>query len=195
MKAALLSAALPGWGQVYNRQLEKAFLFWIWGGILSGAGLLLLLLRALGGGDGSGRARPPLADFAADHGVALTCAWAALAVVWWGLGVWDARHTAHRIEAGEVVIPYGLKRQLVHVLAAQLLGFIPFVGIFFQPAVVAEAVEAVRGRRPVDHGLLLREGGLALVGWAITRVAFYGVWALFGLWLLWWLLRSLGAGV
>lgn len=85
-----------------------------------------------------------------------------------------------------------MRWQLVHVLGSQLLGFIPLIGIFFPPGMVAEAIDARRENRQVNEKKVLREGGLAVAQWAIARIAFYALWILLGAWVLWWILRAMG---
>jgi hypothetical protein len=191
-RAACYAALLPGAGQVYNKQLEKAVLLWIWGAILLGAGLLLLLLGALGRWVPGSWTRPPLGDWVADHAGAVFLLWLLAAAALWGFAVRDALLTARSINEGEVRIRYPMRRQMVHVLASQLLGFIPLIGLLFPPGIVAEAIDVVKDRRGPDHRRVLREGGQALVEWALTRLAFYALWLFAALWLLWWLLRAFG---
>src|ERR1041385_239462 len=59
--AALLSLLLPGGGQLYNHQLDKAVLIWIWMLILAMSGSVLALLGWLG-------PRAPLGEWVALHG-------------------------------------------------------------------------------------------------------------------------------
>lgn len=190
-RAALLSAACLGAGQVYNRQLDKAVLFWIWGGIHLGAGAMLLVLGLLGSWIPRTWPRPPLGDFIADHAGATCLVWAAAGFLLWAVNIRDARLSAEGINRGDIRIRYGLQRQLVHVLGSQLLGFIPVIGLFFPPGIVAEALDAARARRSPDGRRLLREGGQALFEWTVTRIAFWSLAGFAGLWLLWWLLRIL----
>ncbi|HTE18184.1 MAG TPA: DUF5683 domain-containing protein, partial [Armatimonadota bacterium] len=142
-RAALYAALLPGAGQVYNKQLEKAVLLWIWGAILLGLGVLLLVLGMLGRLVPPKFARPPLGDWVADHAGGVLLAWVIAAVALWAVALRDAYISAGRINRREVLIRYGMRRQMVHVLGSQLLGFIPLIGLFFPPTVVAEAIDAV----------------------------------------------------
>lgn len=188
-RAAALSLLVIGAGQVYNRQLEKAVLLWIWAGIHLGVGVLLLVLGLLGSWVPRTFPRPPLGDMIADHGGGVFLFWLLAGMLLWGFGVRDALVSARRINAGEIVIRYPMQRQMVHILASQLLGNIPLVGLFFPPGVVAEAIDATHQRRGPDHGRLVREGGQALLEWAATRIAVWGLIGFAGVWLIWWLLR------
>lgn len=190
-RAAAYSWFWIGAGQVYNKQLEKAVLLWIWSAIVAGAGAILLLMALLARVLPAGVVRPPLGDWVLAHGGAAAFVWVVTALVVWGIGVRDAYLSAERINRGEIVIRYPMRRQMVHVLASQLLGFVPFVGLFFPPAVVAEAIDAAGERRGPDRSRLLREGGQALLEWAATRIAVYAAWLFLAVWLLWWLLRGL----
>lgn len=190
-RAALYSALLLGAGQVYNRQLEKAFLCWIWGAVHLGAGCMLLLLGLLAHWVPRTAVRPPLGDFIADHALAAFLGWAAAGLALWAVGIRDAFFSAERINRGEVVIRYGLQRQVAHVVGSQLLGLIPVIGLFFPPGVVAEAIDAARARRGPDHQRLLREGGQALLEWTVTRLAVAGLGLFALLWLGWWVLRAM----
>jgi uncharacterized protein DUF5683 len=195
VRAGLYSTLLPGMGQVYNKQLEKAVLLWIWAAIIGGTGLMLVLLGVLGTAVPRTAVRPPLGDWIADHAAGVFIAWMLAAGTLWALSLRDAWISAERINRREVVIRYPLRRQLVHVLASQLLGFIPLIGLLFPPGVVAEAMDSLRERRGPDRQRLVREGGQALLEWALTRLAFYALWALLGLWILWWVLRIAGLPV
>ena len=192
VRAALYSAAFLGAGQVYNKQFEKAVLLWIWGIIVAVSGLMLLLLGALGRWVPRAWVRPPLGDWIADHSGIVLLLWLAAALVLWGFSVRDARLSAEAINRREVIIRYPLRRQMVHVLASQLLGFIPLIGLLFPPGIVAEAMDAVNERRGPDRRRLLEEGRQALLEWALTRLAFYALWAALAAWLVWWGLRALG---
>ena len=191
-RAAIYAALLPGAGQVYNKQLEKAVLLWIWGAILLGVGVLLLLLGLLGRFVPPNVARPPLGDWIAENAGGVTLVWLLAAASLWAVALRDAYVSAGRINRREVLIRHGMRRQMVHVLGSQLLGFIPLVGLFFPPAVVAEAIDAVHHKRGPDRRRLVREGGQALLEWALTRAAVYGLGILTALWALWWLLRGAG---
>lgn len=191
VRAGLYSVAGIGWGQIYNKQLEKAVMLWIWSAVLAGTGLLLLLLGSLGRLIPRAWTRPPLGDMIADHAGLAFALWLFALAALWAVGVCDALMSAARINRREVVIRYGMRRQLAHVLASQLLGFIPLVGIFFPPAVVAEAIDMTRERRGPDGGRLLREGGQAVVEWALTRLAVYAFAVFVLVWLSWWILRAL----
>lgn len=179
-----------GLGQIYNKQLDKAVLFWIWTGLHGAVGGALLLIRFLAGVAREPRFRPPLGDLVIQHGGFLFLVWLVAAVALWGFAIRDAHRSAEQINRSEVVIRYPMRRQMVHVLASQLLGFLPFVGLFFPPGVVAEAMDAFQERRRPERGRLLREGGQALVEWALTRAAFYGLAAAVGVWLIWWVARA-----
>ena len=189
--AALYSVLLVGGGQLYNRQLEKAVLLWIWMAILLVAGAALFVLGLLGHWVPRTVVRPPLGDWIADHRAGVAGVWLVLPVTLWAISLRDAWVSAGRINRGEIVIRYSMRRQMVHVLASHLIGFIPLVGLFFPPGVVAEAIDALRDRRGPDRQRLVREGGQALLEWAVTRLAFYALWMLLGLWVLWWILRAL----
>ncbi|HEU4754245.1 MAG TPA: hypothetical protein VFU47_14140, partial [Armatimonadota bacterium] len=173
---------------------EKAVLLWIWNGLLLVLGVLLLVLWALGRSVPSGPARPPLGDWVADHPAPAALLWGVAALALWAGSIRDAWTSAGRINRGEVSIRYPLRRQLVHVLASQLLGFIPFAGLFFPPGVVAEALDALHRRRGPDRRRLFREGGQALVEWALTRAALYAVGLMIAGWLVWWLFRAANPG-
>lgn len=190
-RAACYSLIGIGWGQVYNKQLEKAVLLWIWSAVLAGIGLLLLLLGLLGKLIPRAWTRPPLGDMIADHAGVAFLIWLFAIAVLWAIGIRDAWVSAERINRREVVIRYGMRRQLTHVLASQLLGFIPLVGVFCPPAVVAEAIDMTHQRRGPDGGRLLREGGQAVLEWALTRLAVYAFGAFVLFWLIWWILRGL----
>jgi hypothetical protein len=189
-RATLLSAFAPGAGQIYNKQLEKAVLFWIWFFILLALGIVLLVLGMLGRGLPSARA--PLSVPIAAHAGLVSAVWAAALFALWVLNIRDARVSAGRINRGEIIIRHPLRWQWVHVLGSQVLGFIPLIGFLFPPGIIAEAMDARRERRKIDQRRVLREGGAAVVQWAITRVAFYAFWILLGAWVLWWTLRGLG---
>jgi hypothetical protein len=195
VRAALYSAFMLGGGQIYNKQLERAILLWLWGALLGGAGAALLVLGALGRSIQAEGLRPPFGDWIADHAVGVTAAWVLGEVGLWAGGVRDAWTGAGRVNRGEVVVQYSLRRQMVHVLASQLLAFIPVVGLFFPPGVVAEAIDAARQRRVVHGGRMVRHGGQALLEWALVRAAFYGFWALLALWGCWWLARITGVKI
>lgn len=190
VRAALCSALGMGWGQLYNRQLDKAVLLWIWTGILVGTGLVLAFAGLLGSRLPRGFTRPPLADWVGDHSGVVLSVWFGLLAVLWAINVRDAHQSARAINAGRVRIRYPLRRQLVHLLGSQLLGFIPVVGFLFPPPIVAEAIDAAHGRRAPDHQTLIREGGQALLEWALTRIAVYAAIGAFVLWALWWVLRA-----
>lgn len=192
LRAALYSAAGMGWGQIYNKQLDKAVLLWIWTGVLTGLGALLLMLGLLGTWVPRHLPRPPLGDRVADHAAAVAGAWCLAMAALWTVNIYDAYRTAGRINRREVTIRHGMRRQMVHVLTSQLLGFLPLVGFLFPPAVVAEAIDAVEQRREPDRHRLFREGGQAALEWFLTKLAVYALWGLLAVWLLWWLLRTLG---
>jgi hypothetical protein len=191
-RAAAWSALFIGHGQVYNKQLDKAVLLWLWTAMLFILGGALLLLGLLGRWLPRVVARPPLGDFVADHAGLVWLLWLGALFLLWVFNVRDAWISAERINRGEVTVRYPMRRQLVHVLGAQLLGFIPLIGFLFPPGVVAEAIDAARERRSPDGRRLLRDGGQALAEWAVTKVAFYALWAALALWALWWLLRMIG---
>jgi hypothetical protein len=111
--------------------------------------------------------------------------------VLWIFNVRDALISAERINRREVVIRYGMKRQLVHLLASQLLGLIPVVGMFFPPAVVAEAIDMTHARRGPDGRRLAREGSQAVLEWVLTRAALYGFGAFAIGWVCWWIFRAI----
>jgi hypothetical protein len=191
-RAALLSAAAPGWGQVYNHHLDHAVIVWIWGFLCAASGLGLLGLGLLGRLIPATWPRPPLGDWIADHPGRTSLAWAGVTACFWFWNVCDAHGRARAINQGRVRVRYTLRRQMVHVLASQLLGMIPFVGIFFPSGVVAEAWDAYRERRRPDATRLLQEGGQALLEWAVTRTAFFAFWAGLVIWAGWWVLRAFG---
>jgi len=185
------SAVGLGWGQIYNKQLEKAVMLWIWSAVLAGTGLLLGLLCLLGNLVPRTWVRPPLGDAIADNAGLTFAIWLLAVGALWVMGIRDALVSAERINRKEIVIRYAMRRQLVHVLASQLLGLIPFAGIFFPPAVVAEAIDVAHQRRSPDGKRLLREGGQAVLEWALTRAAVYAFGAFTVIWVLWWILRCL----
>lgn len=191
LRAALYSALGIGCGQIYNKQLEKAVLLWFWVGILASAGLLLLALGTLGRLIPPAWVRPPLGDVVADYSGTFAVVWVSAVGMLWLINVYDALVSAGRINRREVVIRYGMRRQLVHVLASQLLGFLPLVGVLFPPAVVAEAIDCSQDRRGPDGKRLLREGGQAVLEWALTRLAVYALAAFGAVWLLWWIGRGI----
>lgn len=189
LRAALWSALLPGAGQIYNKQLERAVLLWIWNGMVAALGVMLLLLGALGAVLPPTVPRPPLGDWVSAAPGMAAGFWIGLWVLVWALGVRDAYVSAERLNRGEITVRYPIRRQVLHVLGAQLLGFVPFVGLFFPPGIIAEAIDAARERRRPDERVLMREGRQALVEWGLTRAALYGGWILLAVWGLWWLLR------
>jgi hypothetical protein len=111
-------------------------------------------------------------------------------LILWAVNVRDAHRSAGQINRGEVVIRHSMSRQAVHVLASQLLGNIPFIGIFFPPGIVAEAIDSLHKKRGPDRARLVREGGQAIVEWAVTRTALWGLWIFMGVWVIWWILRA-----
>jgi hypothetical protein len=192
VRAALYSLFIPGGGQIYNKQLDKAVLLWIWMVILGILAGLSAVLMWAAGAIPAAQARPPLADWAAEHrGPLLFGQWAA-ALLLWGAAVRDAYVTAGKLNRGEVIVEYPMRRQLVHLIGSQLLGFVPVIGFLFPPAVVAEGLDSLHQRRRPDARRLVRHGGQALLEWALTRIAFYGVLLFAAVWLFWWLLRALG---
>ena len=189
-RAAVWSLLVPGGGQIYNKQLEKAVLLWIWMALLTGVGTGLLLLGFLGHVLRESRKSPPLGHWVAEHTGLVVAAWALLAMALWAASVRDAWTSAERINGGEVRVRYGMRRQAVHVLGSQLLGLIPFVGFMFPPGIVAEALDAAHERRRPDRDRLLREGGQALREWAITQAALVGLGLLFLAWAVAWIIRA-----
>src|SRR5688572_7377410 len=190
--ATVFSALAPGAGQIYNKQLEKAVLLWIWLFILIAIGLTLILLGALARWLPTSITHPPLSDWVRTNSGTLFRFWIGTGFVIWLINLIDAVRSARRINSGEIVIRHPMRWQLVHVLGSQLLGFIPVIGIFFPPGMVAEAIDARREGRQMDQKKALREGGLAVAQWAIARIAFYVLWLLIGAWLLWWIFRAMG---
>ncbi len=190
--AALWSIFVPGAGQIYNKQLEKAVLLWVWFFILVVLGMTLLLLGALARWLPASIIHPPLSDWVRVNSGALFRFWIGAAFVLWLINLVDAFFSARRINSGRIIIRHSMRWQLVHVLGSQLLGFIPLIGIFFPPGMVAEAIDARRENRQVNEKKVLREGGLAVAQWAIARIAFYALWILLGAWVLWWILRAMG---
>jgi hypothetical protein len=190
-RAAAYSVLFLGLGQIYNKQLEKAVLLWIWGAVHLGAGVLLLMLGLLGALLPRHITRPPLGDAVSDNAGAIFLSWLIAGFVLWVTNVRDAHVSAGRINRGEIVIRYPMRRQMVHVLASQLLGSVPLVGIFFPPGVVAEAIDAVHQKRGADTDRLLREGGQGLVEWMVARAALWGLWGFTAVWIIWWVLRAL----
>jgi hypothetical protein len=189
-RATLLSTFAPGTGQIYNKQLEKAVLFWIWYVILLALGIALLVLGMLGRWLPSARA--PLSDTIFAHAGLVAAVWTGALCALWLLNIRDARVSAGRINRGEIAIRHPLRWQLVHVLGSQVLGFIPLIGFLFPPGIIAEAMDAHREQRKIDQRRVLREGGVAVVQWAVARVAFYALWILLAAWVLWWILRAFG---
>lgn len=190
-RAVVCSALGIGWGQMYNRQLDKAVLLWIWTAIVLGLGAVLGFAGLLGSRLPRGMVRPPLADWVGDHGGLVLGLWLGLLLMIWAGNVRDAYLSALAINEGRIRIRYGLRRQWVHLLGSQLLGLIPIIGFLFPPGIVAEGIDAAHGRRAPDHKTLIREGGQALLEWALTRIAVYTALGAFALWLLWWALRAL----
>jgi hypothetical protein len=190
--AALLSAFVPGAGQVYNKQLEKAVLLWIWLFILIAIGLALLLLGVLARWLPTSITHPPLSDWVRTNSGGLFRFWIGAGFVLWLINLIDAIRSARRINSGQIVIRHPMRWQLVHVLGSQLLGFIPVIGILFPPGMVAEAIDARREGRQVDQKKALREGGLAVAQWAIARIAFSAWWIFIGAWAVWWIIRAMG---
>ncbi len=148
--AALLSALLPGTGQLYNRQLVRAgILFLCW----SGTGLLLLVLWLLERSFHLGARVPELV-------YTFRVLWACL----WLFGVVDAYRMAVALRAGKLVVRYGFLRQLAHGAA----GFVPFVGA----AVPGETVRPEELDR--DLGTAAREIARdRLLEWAVVRTLRY----------------------
>jgi hypothetical protein len=190
--AALLSAFVPGVGQIYNKQLEKAVLLWIWFFILLVIGLALLLLGTLARWLPAVITHPPLSDWVRANSGALSRFWFGAGFALWLINLVDAVLSARRISSGRTIIRHPIRWQLVHVLGSQLLGFIPIIGIFFPPGIVAEAIDARRENRQMNQKKVLREGGVAVAQWAIARIAFYALWILIGAWALWWIFRAIG---
>jgi hypothetical protein len=190
MRAALFSAVLPGAGQLYNRRLDRAILTWLWTAILIGLGLSLLFLGLLGSWTRELPAPAPLGDVIADNGWDFAGGWCLTWVGFWVWNIRDAADSARKINDGLIDVRHPLRWQLVHVLGSQVLGLIPVVGVLFPPGAVAEAMDAARERRSPDHGRLLREGGQALLEWAVVRAALWTVGGLTAIWLLWWLSRA-----
>jgi hypothetical protein len=188
-RATLLSTFAPGTGQIYNKQLEKAVLLWIWCFILLALGIALLVLGMIGRWLPSARA--PLSDAISAHAGLVSAVWAAALFALWVLNICDACVSAGQINRGEIAIRHPLRWQLVHVLGSQVLGFIPLIGFLFPPGIIAEAMDAHRERRKVDQHRVFREGGAAVVQWAVTRVVLYALWILLGAWVLWWILRTI----
>lgn len=190
-RAALLSAAWVGAGQVYNRRLDRAILTWIWSVLIVGVGLALIILGLLGHWTRGLPAPAPLGDvIAANSGVVAGIWW----LTWIGFWIWnirDAADSARKITSGLIDIRHPLRWQFVHVMGSQLLGLIPVVGFLFPPGIVAEALDAAHQQRAPDHTRLLREGGQALLEWAAVRIALWSAAGVTVLWLLWWLLRAI----
>jgi hypothetical protein len=189
--ALLLSLIAPGTGQIYNKQLEKAVLIWIWYFILFVTGVALLLLGMAARWLPSKVPPPPLSAWVHDHAGAVFALWGAALGILWLANACDAFVSAPRINSGRVVIPHPMRWQAVHVLGSQLLGMIPFIGLFFPPGIVAEAVDACKEGRSVSQDKVLREGGSIVLQWVLTRIAFYAVWVVVGAWVFWWILRAL----
>lgn len=190
-KAFALSLLLPGLGHLYCRLLDRAILIWMWGAILLGAGIALLFLGLLDSLIPAGWTRPPLAGpLRANAGAALLI-WSAAVVVLWIWSASDARSKARAIGAGDLTVAHSLRRQAVHVLGSQLLGAIPFAGIFFAPAVIAEATDSLVERRRPNREHLVREGGQAIRDWVLLRATLYLLQGLFLLWLLAWIARAI----
>jgi len=188
--AAVYSALALGSGQVHNHQLEKAILFWLWGALHLGAGAGLLFLGLLGRWVPPAWARPPLGDWVADHAGAVVLGWLCAGFLLWAASVRDAARSARAINEGRVQVQYSMRRQLAHVLGAQLLGLVPFVGMLFPAGVVAEALDAARERRRLDTGRLAREGSRGLAEWLAVKVACWGLAAFWVAWGVWWILRA-----
>ena len=199
LRAAIYSAVLPGVGQIYNKQLDSAVLTWIWGALLWGAGAAALVLGLLGRIVPKELPRPPLGDWVADQAGTVWVVWLLLLFTWWALGIRAAWLTAERVNRGELILRYPMRRQVAHLIASQLVGLIPGVGtiaaIFLPPGVVAEAWDAAREKRRPDARRVARESGQALLEWALTRAAIYAAWGFAGFWVCWWLLRAIGAPV
>lgn len=190
-KAFALSLLLPGLGHLYCRLLDRAILIWIWGAVLLAAGAALLLLGLLDRLIPAGWARPPLANLLRAKAGAALFVWAATLVAHWVWAAFDARRNARAIRQGELAVVHSLRRQAVHVVGSQLLGVIPFVGLFLAPAVVAEAADSLVERRRPNKEHLVREGGQAIRDWVLLRVTIYLLQGLFLLWLLAWIFRAI----
>ena len=189
-KAALLSAALIGAGQVYNRRLDRAILTWLWSLVIIGAGVAMLILGVLGHLTRGLPAPAPLGDVIAANSMTFAVLWWLTWFSFWAWNIRDAADSARKITAGLIDIRHPLRWQLVHVLGSQLLGLIPVVGFLFPPGIVAEALDSAQQRRTPDHGRLLREGGQALLEWAAVRIALASAAGLTLVWVIWWVLRA-----
>lgn len=190
-KAFALSLLLPGLGHLYCRLLDRAILIWMWGAILLGSGIALLFLGLLDSLLPAGWTRPPLAGLLRTNAGTALLAWVMAAVALWIWSANDSRSKARAIRAGELAVVHSLRRQAVHVVGSQLLGAIPFAGIFFAPAVIAEATDSLVERRRPNREHLVREGGQAIRDWVLLRVTLYLLQGLFLLWLLTWIARAI----
>lgn len=189
-RAAVLSALLPGAGQVYNRRLDRAILTWLWSVILLSVGFAMFFLGLLGHWTRGLPAPAPLGDVIAANGWVFASVWCLTWVGFWIWNIRDAADSARKITEGLIDIRHPLRWQLVHVLGSQLLGFVPVVGFLFPPGIVAEALDAAHQRRKPDHVRMLREGGQALLEWTAVRIALWSGAGLTLVWVLWWVLRA-----
>lgn len=192
LRAALYSAVLPGAGQIYNKQLDRAVLLWITWAVLLAIGVSWLVLGALAALLRPPVPDPPVGDWIARSPWLFLLLWLVGWLLFWTAGVRDAWRTAEALNRGEVKVRYGMRRQAVHVLASQIFGLIPLVGFLFPPGVVAEAIDAARARRTPDARRLAREGGQAVLEWLVLRLAIWALIGFAGVWVVWWILRAVG---
>ena len=187
--AALGSAAFPGAGHIYNRVLDRAVLTMVTGLVLLTVALLMLLAGGLAGVIPNPALRPPIGEWIALRPGLFFGLWLVLWLAFWALAIVDAVRTAEAINAGRIVVRHTLRWQLVHLLGAQLLGLIPFVGFLFSPGIVAESMDAARARRSPDRQRLWVETRAALVEWVLLKIAILGLVVVVVVWLLWYVAR------
>ncbi|MGE3803877.1 MAG: hypothetical protein AB7K24_04280 [Gemmataceae bacterium] len=148
--AALGSLLVPGAGQLYNRQLLRALLWFL---LLGGGGFFLLVVYLLAHWNWQ------IHTHYSAVGYGLMVIYALLACV----GAVDAYRTAAQLREGNVVVVYSMKRQL----ALALAGFVPLVGDL-APEVLVPRGQLEPSLRERLHGLAQKKAQGWLRRW-LTR--------------------------